>query len=157
MLNWKETLRFSEFEGLTATVLLDFLRRKEPVSISFGEYGDMTELTSEAEAATEILLQRLPDLEQIVASTAFEHYQNVSREFKRIYGEKVEIPFAADAAALLPFYQLQRIYLPEDSEEGRFGLGFECEWEIEHGFGIQFRNWKIVEVGGDAEAFSFYD
>jgi hypothetical protein len=40
---------------------------------------------------------------------------------------------------------------------GRFGLGFNCDWEEEHGFGLQFRNWQIVEVGGDAEAFSFYD
>jgi len=152
MSDWRETLRFvDEYEGLIATVQLDFLRRQEPVRVHLNDFSGSAEHSPEA--SVEAVLQHLPILEKTVADAAFEHYQQVYS----LYGKDEELPVVADATALLPFYQLHTIYLPDELEIGRFGLGFECEWEIEHGFGLQFRNWKIVEVGGDAEAFSFYD
>lgn len=32
-----------------------------------------------------------------------------------------------------------------------FKLAFECRWDNEHGMGIQFRDWKIVQYGGTAD------
>ena len=123
---------------------------KEPVSLHF---GGATELTPTMEEVVNVLLAKLPSMERTITETVFSSYQDMASQF----GDEDDFPVAADAEALKPFYQLRTIYLPYEHEEGRFGLGFECDWEVEHGFGLQFRNWQIVEVGGEAEAFSFYD
>lgn len=36
---------------------------------------------------------------------------------------------------------------PEDCKEGTFGLTMECSWDIEHGVGVWFENWKPTRVG----------
>lgn len=149
MAHWKETLRI-EHEALVGEATLSLLQADGPVALDF---GGSTALTPAMEAAVDALLARLPSMENNIAEVAFTSYQAIWAEF---HDEDV-FPEATDAKALKPFYQLQHIYLPEEPEVGRFGLGFECEWEIEHGFGLQFRNWQIVEIGGEAEAFSFYD
>lgn len=153
MSDWKDTLHI-EHEDLMAEVPVDLFGKHALVPVLF---EGVTELTPLAEAALNSLLQRLPSLEAIIVDTAFEHYQRVAEGFKTIYGRPLDMPVVTNAAALLPYYHPYSIYLPEEPELGRFGIGFGCEWEEEHGFGIQFRNWHIVEIGGDAEAFSFYD
>ncbi|NVO32376.1 DUF6985 domain-containing protein [Hymenobacter lapidiphilus] len=157
MNNWKEYLRFDQFEGLEARVPLSFLQTESPVRLSFGEYAEGEELPPESVAAVDAVLKRLPALEKLVADAAFEHYKMICREFGRIYGEEFVSPKAENELDLQRLYQLRAVYFPEEPEIGRFGLGFTCDWEEEHGFGLQFRSWQIVEVGGDAEAFSFYD
>ncbi|MBC6611027.1 hypothetical protein H8B15_08835 [Hymenobacter sp. BT507] len=158
MSSWKSTLRLTEMEGLVADVQLpNFLQTSAPVLIHFSEFDDREELLPQEETSVDTLLQQLPNLANTVADTAFKHYQWIYKEYRRIYGEQLEMPVAANSVELRSFYQLRTIYLPEEVEKGRFGLGFSCDWEKEHDFGMQFRNWEIVEVGGDAEAFSFYD
>lgn len=156
MSGWESTLRMDKFGDFVADVPLTFLQNSGLVCLYFGELEEMDEFMPETKAIVDALLQRLPSLEQTVANAAFEHYQHVSKEVKLIYGNEVEFPFAENATTLLPFYQLRTIYLPAESEEGRFGLGFKCKWEEEHGLGLQFRHWEVVEVGGEAEALSFY-
>ncbi|WBA40769.1 DUF6985 domain-containing protein [Hymenobacter canadensis] len=157
MNNWKQTVRFDETEGLMADVPLDFVPSKPLVRLMFDLSGQVQTLTPEMAAAAEAVLQQLPGLNQSVAEAAFEHFQMMRQMCGDIYNEEDELLTAADATELQALYQLQTIYFPEEPEIGRFGLSFVCQWEIEHGFGLQFRNWNIVEVGGEAEAFSFYD
>jgi hypothetical protein len=47
------------------------------------------------------------------------------------------------------------IYISTSSEKerGNFGIGFNCTWDVEHGAGIAFEAWKIVESGGMEVAF----
>ena len=76
MIDWRETLRFvDEYEGLIATVQLDFLRRKESVRIQLNDFTGNTELSPEAEATIDALLQRLPGMEPVIMDTAFENYK----------------------------------------------------------------------------------
>ncbi|MBC6606108.1 hypothetical protein H8B13_04685 [Hymenobacter sp. BT188] len=153
MSNWKNTLRIEDGE-LMAEVEVYLFQKRSTVPVLF---EGTEELTPEAEAAVEAMLQRLPTLNKVIMDSAFEHYKWIVKEFGRIYGNQVPIPVATDVSTLQPLYELQMIYLPCEPEPGRFGLGFNCDWEEEHGLGLQFRNWQIVEIGGDAEAFSFYD
>jgi hypothetical protein len=41
------------------------------------------------------------------------------------------------------------VYLPDiDSfKEGKFGISMECTWDMEHGVGVWFENWKPVKSG----------
>lgn len=153
MNDWKKTLRVEHGE-LVAGVEVTLLQKHEAIRLHF---EGAAELTPEAEAAVETLLQSLPDLQEAIKEAAFEYYQAIREELGDTQCQELDVPLVADKVALLPYYQLYAIYLPEEPETGRFGLGFNCDWEEEHGFGLQFRNWQIVEVGGDAEAFSFYD
>lgn len=149
MTNWKDTLR-TEHGEMVAQASLNLLQANGPVQIYF---GGATELTPTIQEAVNALLIKLPSMESDIAEATFSSYEEMLAQ----YGDEDGFPVAANSVALKPFYQLTAIYLPEEPEEGRFGLGFECEWEIEHGLGLQFRNWQIVETGGAAEAFSFYD
>lgn len=37
--------------------------------------------------------------------------------------------------------------------DGNFAISMECEWDVEHGLGIKFNNWTVVEVGTAQIAF----
>jgi ribosomal protein S18 acetylase RimI-like enzyme len=156
-MSWKEALHFnSDDMGLEAAETLRFLNHEGAVCLRFGEYGDREELLPGEEEAVNALLQRLPGLESVVAEAAFTHYQTICKAYGAAIYAEPSFPRAANATELLPFYRLQTIFFPEDPEAGRFGLGFSCDWEIEHDFGVQFRHWQLAEVGGEAEAFSFH-
>ena len=45
------------------------------------------------------------------------------------------------------------IFIPDQSlyRESTFALLFECRWDAEHGFGVLYRNWKIVDIGQQGE------
>jgi hypothetical protein len=40
------------------------------------------------------------------------------------------------------------IFPEESCDDGSFGFTLDCTWDDEHGLGINFRNWKITDVGG---------
>ncbi len=134
-----------------ADIEISLLQKHNTIPLRF---ADADELTLEAEAAIEALLRRLPSLENTIEEAAYQFYTELS-EYRLKHNYQVDMPFASDNKALLPFYHLLKIFLPDEIEEGRFGLAFSCDWEEEHGFGLQFRDWQIVEVGGYAQAFEF--
>lgn len=149
MSNWKQTVQFED-EELTAQVAVPGLKTMNAVRVHFLEAD---ELTSAAEAALDALLQKLPELEPAIIRAAFENYQHISKEFGRIYGDEVRLPVAANAQDLRSFYWLVTLYLSYKPELGEFGLGFGCDWEEEHGFGLYFRQWQIVDNGDYTVAF----
>ncbi len=155
MSDWQKTLREEEYEGVTGEVSLVFLRQLRTVRLSFIAYATTVDEAKAAEPIVNQLLSRLPALEATVATAAFAHYLFLVEAFRTSYGDQVQLPEAADAEALKPFYQLTTIYLPNEPEAGYFGLGFECEFEEEHGMGMRFRNWQIEEVADHEAAFSF--
>lgn len=40
--------------------------------------------------------------------------------------------------------------------EGYFGICFSCTFEDEHGLGIEFRNYKVKDVGGEDVGFNLH-
>ncbi len=37
--------------------------------------------------------------------------------------------------------------------DGNFAISMECEWDVEHGLGLKFNNWIVIEVGTAQIAF----
>lgn len=147
-------MRVDEYEGVLATVPLTFLQHTGLVRLSFNVDTTTVEEAKKTEDFVSQILTRLPALEEAVSAASFKYYQFLVEAFRKSYGDEVQLPVATDAASLEQFYQLTAIYLPNEFEEGYFGLGFECEFEIAHGLGIRFRNWQIEEVGDESEGFS---
>ena len=154
MSEWQETLRVEEYEGVIAEMPFVFLQRNSLVKLRFNVDTTTVEEAKNVEGFVSQILTRLPSLEDVVSAASFKYYQFLVEAFRKIYGEAVQLPIATDAESLKQFYQLTTIYLPNEFKEGYFGLGFECEFEIEHGLGIRFRNWQIEEVGDESEGFS---
>jgi len=65
------------------------------------------------------------------------------------------LPKEINQTKLLKLITPSEIYIsPEDDcEYGAFGFGLECEWDIEHGLGVYFKNWEVCEVGSMVVAF----
>jgi hypothetical protein len=152
MSKWQDSLRVSEYEGVLAEVPLLFLQHECLVRISFNVDTTTIEEAKEVEGFVNQILSRLPSLEEIVATASFKYYQFLVEAFR--HDEEVKFPVATDAESLKQFYRLTTIFLPNEFEAGYFGLGFECDFEIEHGLGIRFRNWQIEEVGDEEQGFS---
>jgi hypothetical protein len=149
--SWLETLQVKNGE-LLAEVRLSFLQRDDLVELCFDVDNTTIEAVTESETLVSEILNRLPSLETAVSAAAFKYYQFLVEAFRN--DVEVQLPVAADANALQALYQLTTIYLPSELTPGHFGLGFDCEFEIEHGMGIRFRSWEIEEVGDVTEALS---
>ena len=147
--DWQETLRI-EFDQAVADVHLDFLQYSGPVRLYFNVDTTTVEAAKALSDSVNRLISRLPSLEDAVADAAFKGYSLLAEQI----GEEEHFPKAHDVKSLLPFYRLTAVYLPTEPQEGHFGLGFECEFEEEHGMGIRFRNWQIEESGDESVAFS---
>ena len=154
MSEWQDTLRVSEYEGVLAEVPLLFLQHEGLVRINFNVDTTTVEEARQVEEFVNQILSRLPSLQQTVATASFKYYLFLVEAFRKSYGDEVQLPVATDDESLKQFYKLTTICLPNEFEAGYFGLGFECEFEIEHGLGIRFRNWQIEEVGDEEEGFS---
>lgn len=155
MSEWLETVREEPCEGIIAEMPLSFLQREGSVRLCFDVDATVANAKA-ASASVNQLLNRLPSLESTVADATFKYYLFLVKAFRKMYGCEVRLPKAANADALKSFYQLTTIYMPEEDElkGGRFGLGFECDFDIEHGLGIRFCDWQIEEVGEESEVFS---
>lgn len=152
MSEWQDFLRVTEYEGVLAQVPFLFLQHNGLVRISFNVDTTTVEEVKQVEGYVNQILSRLHSLEDSVAAAAFKYYQFLVEAFR--HDEEVQLPVASDAESLKQFYRLTTIFLPNEFEEGYFGLGFECEFEVEHGLGIRFRNWQIEEVGDEEVGFS---
>ena len=152
MSEWQDTLRVSEYEGVLAEVPIPFLQHESLVRIIFNVDTTTVEEAKQVERFVNQILNRLPSLEKSIATASFKYYQFLVEAFR--HDEEVQLPVATDAESLKQFYKLTTIFLPNEFEVGYFGLGFKCEFEIEHGLGIRFRNWQIEEVGDEEQGFS---
>lgn len=65
------------------------------------------------------------------------------------------LPQKINREKLLKLITPSEIYIGsiDQCQNGIFGFGLECEWDIEHGLGLQFDNWKVNKVGGNEVAF----
>lgn len=65
------------------------------------------------------------------------------------------LPKDINVIKLLKLITPAEIYIePEEAcDKGKFGFGLDCEWDIEHGIGVYFDNWKVFRVGGMQVAF----
>ena len=147
--DWTKTLRI-EFDQAVADAHLDFLQHSGQVRLYFNVDTTTVQAATAFTDSVNQLLGRLPSLQNAVADAAFDGYSLLVEQL----GKEESLPEANDAKALLPFYKLTAIYLPNEPQEGHFGLGFECEFEEEHGMGIRFHNWQIEESGDESVAFS---
>lgn len=63
---------------------------------------------------------------------------------------KEESPNEENSSDFVDFLEEpNKIHLPEPElcGDGTFGLTCECKWDVEHGVGVWFENWKPVRVG----------
>lgn len=95
------------------------------------------------------------DLREEFIRKAFTYYKrNVYGTFAA-YGENGEeiqdqlAPKLKQAAELWKLLETPKVVIPDQSiyRKPTFALLFECTWDAEHGFGVLYRNWKIVDIG----------
>jgi hypothetical protein len=67
------------------------------------------------------------------------------------------LPKEMNREKLLNLLTPSEIYInpEEECELGSFGFGLDCEWNPEHGLGVYFDNWEIIEIGGMDVAFGY--
>ncbi len=69
------------------------------------------------------------------------------------------VPEIENPADLAPLCGLVALHISgmNDAAEPIFGIELGCNWETEHGAGVQFEGLKVVESGDAATAFCFHE
>lgn len=159
MKNWKENLEL-RFDELYSFYYNQFFKAK--IEIAFLD-------SSKLVAAQESLVNEIIDKEKKWGPKVIEaiiiYYKKTYSDYKNGWEmggadaktiEKV-LPKEIDKEKLLPLIELSEICIaPEQNcESGSFGFALGCDWDEEHGLGIAFKNWKVIDVGGTDVAFNY--
>jgi hypothetical protein len=107
------------------------------------------------------LIDRQQDIRPYLAAELFEHYQkNIFHSMthwspeRGSFGKDEFTPPIKTADEIWQLIDLDSIWIAHpagyDADPKGFKIAGECHWDPEHGLGVKFRNWKIVEFCGSA-------
>ncbi len=86
-----------------------------------------------------------------VMSGLLEEYPAIKAKEEEWFEEGEEMPSITSIEDMKNYISPLRIYFHED---GNIGIGFDCEWEEEHGLGVLFNeNDGVIEIGDYPVAF----
>lgn len=159
MNNWKEKLKLEGDEFVTSYFSKFF---SAEILIRFKGTGDKV-YPKQSALVSELIKDESKWLNDAV-NGILDYYQEVYLDYRDALAswgtdeETIEeiLPMEIDAEKLLTLITPVEIYINPEEEcaPGRFGLGFECEWESEHGLGVSFNEWDVNEVGVMEVAFA---
>ncbi len=94
------------------------------------------------------------DFLEIIMTKILEEYPTIKANIEKMFADEDisdEMPKISSIEDLKKYIQPQRIYFHEN---GNIGVGFNCEWEEEHGLGILFNEKDgVLEIGDFPVAF----
>jgi hypothetical protein len=107
-----------------------------------------------AEARVDAFLAAWPGIRPQVLQATFKYYKDLYPQLAEMFGESPAIQFImpkpTSPDVIADLFYISAIYLHED---GKIGLGAQCTWDEEHGYGVLLKNNKVVSVGHEDEAF----
>ena len=135
----------SDFPGdllISQPISIPFFDGKK-VSFNFDGYSGDESFFAEADTAISNFLEKNEKDREEISNLVFENYRN----FVDAVGEDENLPQIEYAKNIWHFVYPQEIYIARgDSPDGDIYLQIhcECEWEIEHGLQIVFKQGKKV-------------
>lgn len=158
MKDWKNNLK-SDDDELVTSYFSAFFKIEIPIRF----IGTADEVRPNQEAlVTEMIEYEDRWIEESIRAI-LEYYKEVYPDYRMGWelngSDDVTIeqylPEEIDREKLLKLITPSELFIAEEEnyEPGRFGFGLECEWDIEHGLGVSFNQWKASEVGGMDVAF----
>jgi hypothetical protein len=86
----------------------------------------------------------------------FDYYKHLWSDFLYEFEDEIKYPNpdSIDHNKMTEMITPKTIHIANKISEGYFGLTFSNTFELEHGLGIRFRNYKIEEVGGEDIGFN---
>jgi len=101
------------------------------------------------------------DLRELVETSVFDFYKKQVHGTIGFFGSPEEVQKAVEQCVpeLTESSQVWKLirgaeiwisefYKAEDDGVVEFKMTFTCSWDDEHGLGLKFRDWKIVDFGG---------
>lgn len=158
MNDWKEKLILDDDELVTT-----YFSKVFNTEIAIRLIGTDDKVHSKQEQ----VLSRLINDETVWMEKAFNSIMNYYREVYPDYklglkiggadAETIEeyLPKEINRKVLLRLIEPSEIFISHElnCSDGKFGFGLECSWDVEHGLGVLFDNWEVVDVGGMDVAF----
>lgn len=160
MNNWEKKI-ISENGELVSSYKSVFFNHKIPIRFlkTSEEIGPVQKST------ISLLIENEMEVMDQVMASVLSYYKSVFMEYRNAWKEAGAdkevldevLPKIVDQSKLIKLIKPMEIYIFEDivMEAGDFGMAFHCEWDIEHGFGIFFENWKASDVGLMEVAFGY--
>lgn len=154
---WLEGLR-KEDDLLVGELHVPFLQQKESIEVCF--VGQKRAVTESQQKTLLGYLEQLDTIHQQAVERIFTDYQTNVDIYRRAFQEWGEdpdehVPLINSAEDLAPILLYQSLFIPSWKDVGTFGMGFWAKWEVEHGVGIKFEGWRLLEAGGNAVHFCF--
>lgn len=152
MKNWKENLEL-RFDELYSFYYSQFFKIKMEIA-----FLDSSELTTAQESLVNEIIDQEKEWGLKIIEALLIYYNKTYSDFKRGWEmggadekliEKV-LPKEIDTEKLLQLVEPSQLCIrPEENhDKGSFGLALGCDWDEEHGIGVVFKNWKVIDVGG---------
>nr|WP_275978010.1 hypothetical protein [Idiomarina rhizosphaerae] len=143
---------------LVGELHVPFLRQKESIEVCF--VGQKRAVTESQQKTLLGYLEQIDTIHrQAVERISIDYQANVDiyrRAFQE-WGEDPDVhaPLVNSAEDLAPVMLYQSLFIPSWKDLGTFGMGFWAKWEVEHGVGIKFESWRLLEAGENSVHFRF--
>lgn len=107
------------------------------------ENAESREISSQQRVAARFALALPPDTLQKVTPHVVQNYD----VYREMVGD-AEMPPLGEASQVWDEVRLQKIYIPphDDARAACFFVLAECDWDVEHGLYLRFRNGALDDV-----------
>lgn len=152
MNTWKENLIIKYGDLYSSYYSIVF---KTKIEICFADTFDLG--SNQEKLVTKIIEQEKEWAAKALASL-IAYYKKTYPDYKKGWEmggadkKTVEevLPKKITVDKLLELISPEEIYIKpeEECKKGSFGFALGCRWDEEHGIGVAFKKWKVIEVGG---------
>ncbi len=158
MSNWIDTLTLDEDEYITTYKSVFF---NKEIVIRFSETN--SSVGENQKRLVDYIIKNEKDIMDMSMLSIIAYYNEYYPNYKEGWESggaddamiEKYLPKEINRQKLLKLIDPAELYInPEEKiETGVFGFALDCEWDVEHGLGISYENWKVKEVGGMDIAF----
>lgn len=119
---------------------------------------DGNEISENHTATINSILQNQELLIEDIRKGVFEYYTFLWNDYLKDFEDEIKYPNPKlnTSHVVDPMIKPKAIHMASKIEVGYFGVCFRCTFEGEHGLGIEFRDYKVKEVGGEDVGFSLH-
>lgn len=117
---------------------------------------DNKEISETHKSTIDSIIKNQESFVEDIRKGIFEYYTFLWNDYLKDFEDEIKYPNPKINGSQIidSMIKPKAIHLASKINEGYFGICFRCTFENEHGLGIEFRNYKVKDVGGEDVGFN---
>ena len=119
---------------------------------------DNKEFSETHKTTIDYIIMNQESIVEDIRKGVFEYYTFLWDDYLKDFEDEIKYPNPKINVSQIvdSMIKPKAIHMANKINEGYFGICFSCKFEDEHGLGIEFRNYKVKDVGGEDVGFSLH-